>query len=60
LNGETSLQDAKDEMQRRTWVLARRQMTWLRSFPDLVFYDVPLGEDVETTARNAGGMLGLV
>ncbi len=59
ISGEISLQEAKDEMQRRTWVLARRQMTWLRSFPDLVFYDVPPGESAESTARNLGSLFRL-
>jgi len=57
--GELSEQEAKDEMKRRTWQLARRQMTWLRSFPDLVFHDVGPDEDVCETAEEVIKILGL-
>jgi tRNA dimethylallyltransferase len=58
-SGKLSLEEAKEEMRRRTWVLARRQMTWLRSFPDLVFYDVPPDEEIDRTVTNVGHLLGL-
>lgn len=57
--GEITEDEAKNEMRRRTWQLARRQMTWLRSFPDLVFYDVPSGAEPTATAEAVSGILGL-
>lgn len=57
--GEVSLEDAKSEMRHRTWQLARRQMTWLRSFPDMQFYDVAPDEEVEKTADAVTKILGL-
>jgi tRNA dimethylallyltransferase len=57
--GEITLEEAKAEMRRRTWQLARRQMTWLRSFPDVMFYDVPPDEDTINTAVNVSNILRL-
>lgn len=59
LAGEITLQEAKEEMRRRTWQLARRQMTWLRSFPDIVFRDVAPGEEPSETAQAVIQILGL-
>jgi tRNA dimethylallyltransferase len=57
--GELTLEEAKEEMRRRTWQLARRQMTWLKSFPDIKFYDVAPGEEARETAAAVGRILGL-
>jgi tRNA dimethylallyltransferase len=51
LAGEITIEEARTQMQRRTWRLARRQMTWLRSFPDVTFYEVPPGESRDKTVR---------
>ncbi len=59
LSGEISLPQAKEEMRRRTWQLARRQMTWLRSFPDIVFHDIAPGEEPGETAQALIRILGL-
>jgi len=57
--GEITEDEAKSEIRRRTWQLARRQMTWLRSFPDIVFYDVPPGEEPAATAKAVRAILRL-
>lgn len=57
--GVLTFEEAKEEMRRRTWQLARRQMTWLKSFPDIVFHDVAPGEETEQTADAVEGILGI-
>ncbi len=59
LAGGITLEEAISEMRRRTWQLARRQMTWFRSFPDITFCDLKPGESVEETAGAVGRLLGL-
>ena len=59
LAGGISLEDAKKEIRRRTWRLARRQMTWLRSFPDIVFYDIKPEKSAGEVAADVGRLLGL-
>ena len=60
LAGEIDEAEAREEMRRRTWMLARRQMTWLKSFPDILFYDITPGEPVEETTSAVGRILGLL
>lgn len=60
LAGEITEDEAREEMRRRTWTLARRQMTWLKSFPDILFYDIAPGEPASETATAVGRILGLL
>lgn len=40
LEGKIGLQPALDEFKKRTWVFARKQMTWIRSLKELIRVDV--------------------
>ena len=52
LNGELSLVEAKELVKRNTRRLARRQMTWFRSFPDIHWVDLKPDEPpAETMIR---------
>jgi len=50
LKGELSLAEAVEEIRRHTWRFARKQMTWLRSFPKVCWVDVAPDEPAEETA----------
>ena len=39
LRGRRSLEDAQESIARQTWQFVRSQLTWLRSFPDLVWFE---------------------
>jgi len=52
LKGELSLAETVAQVKRNTWRLARKQKTWLKSFPGIRWLDVPAGETPdETTVR---------
>ena len=52
LRGEVALDRTIDDVKRNTWRFARKQMTWLRSFPDVQWLDVrPDEPPQETTVR---------
>ena len=50
LAGELTLDEAKELTRRRTRQLAKRQLTWLRSLPDISWVDVDLEEPPEAVA----------
>lgn len=53
LNGELSLPETVELVKRNTWRLARKQRSWLKSFPDVAWLDVGLEERPEETAERA-------
>jgi len=53
LHGELTLEETKQSIKRNTWRLARKQRTWLKSFPDVDWLDVAPDEPVSATARRA-------
>lgn len=57
LNGERSLADTIGLVKRNTWRLARKQRTWLKSFPGIQWLDVRSDEPPEETAARAGAFL---
>jgi len=50
LKGELPLSQAVEEIRRRSWRFARKQMTWFKSFPDVCWLDVARDEPAEETA----------
>ena len=57
LEGRCSLEEAIAQVKRRTWRLARKQRTWLRSFPDLKWVDVASDEQPPETAARVKELL---
>jgi len=57
LDGEMSLSEAMERAERSTWRMARKQMGWLRSFPDVRWVDVAPDEPAEETASRVGKIL---
>ena len=57
VRGELSLAEAVEGVKRNTWRLARKQRTWLKSFPDVRWVDVPPGECAGKTADRVRGVL---
>ena len=53
LNGEMDLAETVAAVKRNTWRLARKQRAWTRSFPGVVWLDVPREETPQTTAARA-------
>jgi len=51
LRGEISLDEAVDLIKRNTRHFAKRQMTWFRAFPQIVWIDVAPNDDPGTTAE---------
>ena len=52
LKGRINLAEAIEQTKRSTWRLARKQRTWLKSFPEIRWLDVSADEEVdETMAR---------
>ncbi len=51
LEGERTLDETVESVKRNTWRLARKQRTWLKSFPHLVWVDVAPDEPPEETVR---------
>ena len=49
LAGEADLDETIERVKRNTWRLARKQRTWLKSFPGIRWLDVQAGEAVEET-----------
>ena len=47
LNGEITLEAAKEEVKKGTRYLARKQMTWFRRFPDIKWIECKLGDDTD-------------
>ncbi len=57
LRGEMSLSETVESVKRNTWRMARKQMTWLRSFPDVQWLDVGPDEPLEETAERTRRLL---
>ena len=57
LNGEFSLDEAARQIVHNTWRLARKQRTWLKSFPSVEWLDVQPDETPEETAARAKALL---
>jgi len=57
LRGELSLTEAMDLVKRNTWRFARKQRTWLKSFPGVQWLMVPPDEPPEVTACRVRGWL---
>jgi len=57
LEGRIPLEEARRRAIGRTRVLIRRQMTWLRSFPDLAWVDVKTGESPAGVAKKVRKIL---
>lgn len=53
INGRMSLDECMDAVERQTWRLARKQRTWLKSFPDVRWVDARPDEPAEETAERA-------
>jgi len=53
LKGELSLAETIEQVKRRTWRLARKQRTWLKSFPDIKWLDVRPDETAEEISAHA-------
>jgi tRNA dimethylallyltransferase len=51
LRGEISLEETIARVKRNTWRLARKQKTWLKSFPQVHWLDVRPDESPEETAQ---------
>jgi len=51
LRGEIPLDDAVELIKRNTRHFAKRQMTWFRSFPQIVWIDVAADDDPDATAE---------
>ncbi|HUW34393.1 MAG TPA: tRNA (adenosine(37)-N6)-dimethylallyltransferase MiaA [Planctomycetota bacterium] len=51
VRGEISLDEAVDLIKRNTRHFAKRQMTWFRAFPQIVWIDVAPNDDPGTTAE---------
>jgi len=51
LRGEMSLAETVERVKRNTWRLARKQRTWLKSFPGVQWVRVPPDEPPDATAR---------
>ena len=51
LRGELSEGEMRASVKRNTWRLARKQRTWLKSFPDVDWLEVPPHEPPELTAE---------
>lgn len=58
LAGRASLTDAVDSIKRHTAQLARRQMTWFRSWPDIAWIDLDDGADPTEHVERALELLG--
>jgi tRNA dimethylallyltransferase len=50
LRGAQSLDETRQCIARRTWRMSRKQMTWFRGLPDVVWVDVSPGEAAESVA----------
>ena len=59
LEGEMTEQEAKEKIIQRTKRFARKQMTFFKSFEQLVWVDVDESEDAETTAQRVVEAVGL-
>lgn len=57
LRGETDLPEAVAQVKRSTWRMARKQRTWLKSFPDVCWLDVRPDEPVEETCARVRELL---
>jgi tRNA dimethylallyltransferase len=57
LRGEATYDATVDSVKRNTWRLARKQRTWLRSFPGVRWLDVAPDEETARTAERAREML---
>ena len=57
LRGEHTLDETIELVRRNTWRMARKQMTWFRSFPKAQWLDVSPDEPAEAIARRASEML---
>lgn len=57
LNGELSPAETVEQVRRNTWRLARKQRTWLKSFPGIRWLDVPPDEPPEETAARVRHLL---
>ena len=55
LHGERTLDDAADEIRRRTRAYARRQLTWLRAEPRARWFDVDEPGAVDTLLSELAG-----
>jgi len=57
LQGACSLADAVDRVKRNTWRMARKQRTWLKSFPGIHWLPVTPEESPDVTAGRAQEIL---
>ena len=57
LRGGLSCDAMVESVKRSTWRLARKQRTWLKSFPDVHWLDVPPDESPETTVGRVRELL---
>ncbi|MBI5779992.1 MAG: tRNA (adenosine(37)-N6)-dimethylallyltransferase MiaA [Planctomycetes bacterium] len=58
LNGEITLEVAKEEVKKGTRYLARKQMTWFRRFPDIKWIECKPGDDTERSYKIITEALG--
>ncbi len=57
LNGERSLGETMELIERNTWRMARKQRAWLKSFPAVQWLDVTADEPAEATAEKVRRLL---
>jgi tRNA dimethylallyltransferase len=57
LKGEFSLEETVELVRRNTWRLARKQRSWLKSFPGVAWLDIAPDEPPEKTAARVRGLL---
>jgi tRNA dimethylallyltransferase len=55
--GETSLEEALEKIRRATWQYARRQMTWFRAVPDIIWIEADPGLEDEVLAEKILALL---
>jgi len=55
---ETSIAAAVAQIKQHTWIFAKRQATWWKSFPDVRWLDVAEDEPPETTGRRTADAFG--
>jgi len=58
LNGEITLNEAKEEVEKGTRYLARKQMTWFRRFLDIKWIECNSGDDTDRIYKNIIKILG--
>lgn len=50
IEGRTNLEEAVEQINTATWRFSRKQMTWYKRFPQIRWFDVEEGDDLEEKA----------